>query len=271
MRLQAFLITSTLLAGLQITESALAWGADGHRIIGEGALVHLDQSARIAVAEVLENGPDSGMGEACNWPDEVRETSEWEWSAPLHYVNIPRRVQHYERQRDCSDGMCVTEGIKKYANELARNDLDHDKRWRALAWVCHLVGDLHQPLHAGYRDDRGGNLLKIEYKGEIHNLHQFWDRVVIKERLGRSNHWERPLNDAAWKVPAASWDPAEVNNWTGESHQLTARFAYPEGRVIQVEFADRTWLITRQQWQKAIIRLALILNATLGQSEIQLD
>jgi hypothetical protein len=271
MRLQVFLISVLTVPGFVISNTALPWGEEGHRIIGEDALNLLDTRARIAVEEILSNGPDQAIGETCNWPDRVRKTSQWEWSALLHYVNIPRKSRHYDRQRDCPDGLCVTEGIIRYANELTRTGLDSTRRWQALAWVCHLVGDLHQPLHAGYEDDLGGNLVQIEYRGEAHNLHQFWDRVVIMERLGMGDRWERVLGAAEWQSPAISWNPRETALWADESHILTASSAYPPDQVIQEEFADQTWLIVRKQWQKSSIRLAQVLKATLGAGEVVLD
>ena len=56
-----------------------------------------------------------------------------------------------------------------------------------------------------------------------------------------------------------------VNDWTDESHQLVARSAYPPTTEIDESFADQCWLVTRQQWIKASLRLAQILNTTLGE------
>ena len=94
MRLQAFLLLALPLA-------AFAWGTDGHRIVGVDALPMLDDSARAVVIEILGSDSDEAIGKACSWPDTVRETPQWEWSAPMHYVNIPRSARHYHRERDC--------------------------------------------------------------------------------------------------------------------------------------------------------------------------
>jgi hypothetical protein len=262
MRLQAFLL-------LALPAAVFAWGSEGHRIVGVNALPMLDDSARAAVVEILGSDSDQAVGKACFWPDTVRGTAEWEWSSPMHYVNVPRSARNYHRERDCEDGMCVTEAISKYANELSRPGLDAERRWQAFAWLCHLVGDLHQPLHAGYRDDRGGNNVDIEYKGKPYNLHQFWDRVVIRERLGSGDQWARPYPESsAWTHAPDSWKPRDVAFWTDESHALVGSSSYPPERVINECFADQSWLIIRQQWQKASNRLAQILNATLGEGDV---
>lgn len=189
----------------------------------------------------------------------------------MHYVNIPRHAQHYDRARDCADGMCVTAAIVKYSNELTLPGLSTEQRVQALAWVCHLVGDLHQPLHAGFRDDRGGNNVQVEYKGKQFNLHQFWDRVVIREHLESGDRWLRPLPTPEWSRAPGSWNPRDVMNWTDESHALAIRSAYPTGKLIDQAFSDQSWLIIKAQWQKASYRLAQILNATLGEGEIILE
>jgi len=264
MRLLVFLF-------LALPVAAFAWGSEGHRIVGVNALPMLDDSARATVLEILGGDSARIIGEACSWPDKVRETPKWEWSAPMHYVNIPRSALHYQRERDCADGMCVTEAISRYANELGAPGLDPERRWQAFAWLCHLAGDLHQPLHAAYLDDRGGNYVEIEYKNKHDNLHQFWDRVVIRDRLGRNDRWTRPYPDSEWTTARDHWNPKDTVSWTDESHALAGRSAYPPGRVIDENFADQSWLIIRQQWQKASARLAQVLNAVIGEGEVSLN
>jgi hypothetical protein len=242
-----------------------AWGPEGHRIIGHTALSMVDEAALALVVDILGSDSPKTVGKACFWPDTVSKKPGWEWSAPQHYVNIPRDNRHYDRQRDCGDGICVTEAIGKYAKELSRPGLSSTERRQAFAWLCHLVGDLHQPLHAGYLDDRGGNNVNIEYKGKARNLHQFWDRALIRTRLGYGDSWVKPYGGSEWTIASQHWNPDHVSIWTDESHALVAASAYPEGSVIDEPFAEQSWLIIRQQWQKAAHRLALILNATIGE------
>jgi hypothetical protein len=250
--------------------SALAWGQTGHRIVGRAAIDMLDETAAEALAGILGEVSAETLDAACNWPDTVRETPEWEWSAPLHYVNIPRHSLHYERERDCRDGLCVSQGIMKYADELGRPGLGAERKWQAFAFLCHLVGDLHQPLHAGFRDDRGANHVEITYRGESWNLHQFWDSVVIRERLSDEETMVGSLASHCIHSARGSWNPAQVAAWTDQSHALVIESAYPAQPDISEKFADTSWLITQEQWQDASIRLALILNAVLGEGEAKL-
>ena len=256
--------------------TARAWGPDGHVQTGMLAVQDLDPTASAWLQDVLGTNDVAAIDKACNWPDHVRETPQWEWSAPQHYVNIPRSTPHYDRARDCPDGLCVTEAIKKYANQLADlrladSRLNRRKQWEAFAWLCHLVGDLHQPLHAGYRDDRGGNDVNVSYRGETINLHQFWDRAVIREFMGPDGAWRKPPLSGNSFPAGKPWNPAETDTWTDWSHLLAGEAAYPPGEIIQADFAEKSWLIIRQQWLMAGERLARILNTVVGEGEVELD
>ena len=227
------------------------------------------------VDEILAfTGPDDvsgAMDKACNWPDKIRDNEGWKWSSPLHYVNIPRSTPHYSAQRDCPEGLCVTAAITRYANELAQPELGPERRWQALAFLCHFIGDVHQPLHAGFRDDRGANYVEVEYRGTEWNLHQFWDSVVASEKLNDEAELTSRIATKGKLNLKDSWNPDEAILWTEESHALATDAAYPEGKVISTEFADQAWQLTREQWFKASVRLALVLNAVLGEAEITLE
>ncbi len=260
---------------LLCTSNLFAWGQEGHRVIGQAAYQLLDDKARQEVAALLgtpaAGDTDAAIARACNWPDAIRDQAEWNWSGPLHYVNIPRSTSKYDRERDCPEGRCVTEGILHFSSQLGYDGLPPEKRWQAFAFVCHLVADLHQPLHAGFRDDRGGNTVNIEYQGEEWNLHQFWDGVVVRERLQDERLLIEQLVVAGGMEAGRDWSTAEVTAWTEESHALAASRAYPGQSVIDQAFADQAWDITLERWKLAAARLAQILNAVLGENQILVD
>ena len=246
---------------------AFAWGSDGHTAIGVLAIKQVQAGPLRELEDIIVPLTNESIQHACNWPDSLRETEQGEWSGPLHYVNIPHSTSEYERERDCPEGRCVTEGILHFANQLSYDGLPREKRWQAFAFVCHLVADLHQPLHAGFRDDRGGNTVDIVYRGEEWNLHQFWDGVVVRERLQDEGLLINQLVKSGDVAASQDWSPAKVKAWTEESHVLAASKAYPENDVIDQAFADQSWDITVERWELAAARLAKVLNAVLGENE----
>ena len=273
MRTKEFFILVGLVS-VMLAPAAMAWGPTGHRIVGAAAHAMLDPKARAEVDGILAFGKQEStleaLDRACNWPDKIRDKAGWEWSSPLHYVNIPRSTRHYLAERDCPEGRCVTAAITRYANELLQPQLSAERRWQALAFLCHFVGDLHQPLHAGFRDDRGANQVKIEYLGQEWNLHRFWDSVVVGEHIDNEADMISHIVSSGPLNSSSNWNPDEVIQWTGESHALAMDAAYPEGTVISEDFARQTWQITQSQWLKASLRLARILNAVLGEPDVTL-
>ena len=254
---------------------AFAWGRDAHTAIGIMAVNQLQPDALRELESIVNPLTKQGMAEACSWPDDLRETGEGEWSGPLHYVNIPRGEAVYSAARDCPahpDHMdfaerpaqhCVTEAIKYYAAGLSRPQASREQRWQAFAWLCHLVGDLHQPLHAGFADDRGGNDIGVIFKDEPMNLHHFWDTALISQRAGSWQYLVGELSEFPPIKAGSNWSPGTVNDWTGEAHKLARDSAYPASGAITEFFAAQSWGLTRQQIRLAASRLALILNAEL--------
>jgi hypothetical protein len=253
---------------------ANAWGRQGHAAIGQASMTLLSTQVRARVENILGvDSPaelDGALAKACFWPDTARDLPGWVWSAPLHYVNMPRGATRYDRERDCPEGLCVTEAIVKYAAELGATDFnganqqgDRQTAWQSFAWLCHLVGDIHQPLHAGFEDDRGGNEVEVEYRGERLNLHRFWDRALAEDRMAAAGSWRPDAGPKTGACGRPGWTRERVICWTEESHALASAAAYPRTAVITDSFADASWAVARKQWSKAAQRLALVLETVL--------
>ena len=55
--------------------------------------------------------------------------------------------------------------------DILASNAPEEKRLTALKYVVHLVADVHQPLHAGYGEDRGGNTYQLQAFMRGSNLH----------------------------------------------------------------------------------------------------
>lgn len=234
---------------------ALAWGADGHRLVAELAEAQLSAAAKAEAGRLLSQEPGATLASVSTWADEVRRPA----TAPWHYVNLPESECTYRRERDCPDGRCVVEAIAAQLAILKSSAADAE-RLVALKWVIHLVGDIHQPLHVGLASDKGGNLFQVRTSGRGSNLHAVWDGELIRRRAGGLS---RLLQDAAAVSPngVRTTDPSQ---WANES--CTVRSAagfYPDGRVAGPAYAE--------QWDGALVaqlalagrRLAEVLNGAL--------
>lgn len=257
--------------GLGLGPPAWGWGPQGHAAVGILAMEHADEAARSALADILGTIDDDRIDALCNWPDRIRDQPEWDWAAPQHYVNLPRQSERYDAERDCPDGLCVTEAIKKYAAELMDDRLDRQRREQAFAWLCHLVADIHQPLHAGFADDRGGNAVTVILDGEEANLHWFWDSLVIPRRIGNVRELMEDIPQRECDRVPDRWSPADVNAWTEESHRLAGSVVYPKSKAIDERFERRSWNIARKRLGLAAERFAQVLNATLGDGEVVVE
>jgi len=243
--------------------TVFAWSEDGHSAIGILAMTQLRAGARQELASILNPQDEQAIAKACNWPDVIRETEEGASTGPRHYINIPRGDVDYLQSRDCPDGQCATETIKHNARQLARREIDKEQRWQAFAWLCHVVGDLHQPLHAGFADDLGGNNYDITVRGEQMNLHGYWDHELIDKHV-EDRQMLVGLLGTSRPVPEGSvWTEESVDDWTNNSHHLARFQVYPENTKIDDTYEQASWILAQQRLNLAASRLAWIINSVL--------
>jgi hypothetical protein len=245
--------------------NVFAWDFEGHGVIGILAVNQLQPEARLRLDEILGDLEEATLIKACNWPDAVRETAEWDWSEPLHYVNLPRGEARYSAARDCPEQQCVTEAIKDYAGVLGNPAAGGEERRQAFAWLCHFTADIHHPLHAGYADDRGGNTVDVTFDGESMDLHEFWDRALIEHRVGDLEGLLTFLNTYhIYQRAGENWSESMVDDWTEESHQLVETVVYPPNSEIGHRYEEESWGLVQHRILTASSRLALIINTVLS-------
>jgi hypothetical protein len=289
------LLTPRLLAALLVllapAQAALAWGPEGHRMVGDIASRFLIPKASARVLELLESdrladGQPSGrrtLGEIAYWADEIKETDWGKRRGPWHYDDVPLcEKSAYEKY--CRNGRCASAQLARHIEILADEGASRRRRNEALKWIVHLVGDIHQPLHAGNRGDRGGNRVQVSFFGERDNLpygsinlHAVWDvhmvRRLISDRGGERAIVSAPLSEAQ----SGAWEKGSIADWIGETHLLARDVAYPllpvpsacsnkiTGVVpIDREYYSRAAPVIEIQIRKAGIRLARVLNDALG-------
>jgi len=167
--------------------------------------------------------------------------------------------------------------------ELGNTRAAARERDEALKWIVHLLGDIHQPLHAADNADQGGNLVPVALEG-VHtrgreSLHRAWDNDLVQLALHARRGQQPPRDIAALAAEAANLE-REVgrgtpDTWTRESNNLARNLAYrypgfacnrtPPGIVVlDAAYLQEAELVVRERLLLAGARLATLLNQTLS-------
>lgn len=271
-----------------------AWGVTGHAIIADIAEHHLTAPALEEVRRILRDEGLEHLDQVASWPDTIRK--ERPEASPWHYVAIPLTADAYDPARDCRNGDCAIEAIKRFSAILADRGQTPQARREALKFLVHIVGDLHQPLHgADNEHDHEGGAVRVTYFGQDRSgsypldLHWTWDTIILEHRLGLKEEPAASPNTAT-KVAAATeandldrhfhatlpgmtdLDPVD---WAMESHGLAKAYVYPgvvapgasppEHPVDLGEaYQKRAWPVVEKRLELGGLRLAALLNKLLA-------
>jgi hypothetical protein len=276
-----------LAVGVGAPRQALAWGNDGHRIVGDIAWHFLKPKTKAAVRDYLADPNYATLADAATWPDTfARRFKKYDGMKPLHFVDIAPQATSYQANRDCAHG-CVVTALDKYIGILSSTDDDSATSWRnhqqALYWVSHFVGDIHQPLHVAHPDMHGGNSTQVLFFGQPEKAHWVWDTGLISklelpfktpadrdEDAEEETLWQ-DLSYSLWseispaQVTAWQATPSPIN-WANETFAVAKQQAFlKSNETVDASYVASRTAALRQQLQKAGVRLAGVLNRALGQ------
>ena len=255
------------LLALSFALPAHAWGPLGHRLVARLADADLTPEARAGIARLLQAESDPTLAGIANWADELRANDPGlgKRSSRWHYVNIGDAGCVFDAARDCPRGDCVVGAIQAQAAILSDPSRSDAERRQALKFVVHFVGDIHQPMHAGYAADKGGNDFQLQFNGKGTNLHSLWDSGMI---------YDRHLDDDAYlaellKLPATPAAkpvlPPDAVAWAQASCRVAiAAGVYPSSHVLPEGYVAQYRPLAEAALRQAGDRLAAILNAALA-------
>lgn len=171
---------------ISISSMAYSWDELGHRTVANIAFNHLTQAALSAVQNLLQG---ENFIDTATWADEVKRLPGWTQTATYHYVSVGDGANYFQTlsslpalEQDKGDViMAIMKGILILRDP--RSDLK-SKNW-ALKFLIHFVGDLHQPMHTGLREDHGGNSLPVLWFTQRLNLHALWDGAIVQTAYGK--------------------------------------------------------------------------------------
>jgi nuclease S1 len=246
--------------------SASAWGPMGHRVAARMAETRLSPKALAAIQRLL--GPDVHLADIATWADEQKEIPD---AAQWHYVNVPLTAPQYEA-RYCPPQGCVVSRIEYFRRVLLEPGTGRQEKQRALKFLVHLVADLHQPLHVGDNNDKGGNLLQVQFFSIGSNLHRVWDSQIMERHTNNEQVWAWDLDGVTNPAKAGEWSKGTPEQWATQSLEI-AKTAYrvagsaaliQPGAKIGNEYCRTMLPVIQKQLAKAGVRTAFILNQIFG-------
>ncbi|WP_202844112.1 S1/P1 nuclease [Luteimonas saliphila] len=264
------LIAALIIAyALFAAPAAYAWGPLGHRLVARLAEPLLTPPARAEVQRLLATEGLDSLADVANWADDVRANDPvlGKQSAKWHYINIGEHACTYDAASACPGGDCVVEAIRAQAAILGDRARSDAERLQALKFLVHFVGDIHQPMHAGYARDRGGNTVQLNLHGEGTNLHAVWDgRLLASARLDEDAYARKlRLDPADLSSDTSPYAPVAPEAWAELSCQTaTAQGVYPRAAKIDNAYLQRHRPTAEKQVQAGGARLARLLNETFG-------
>lgn len=250
-----------------LSPAAYGWSYGVHGLVC-GAAYELTSSQGQALVDKYSDGD---WAASCVWPDQVRNSTHRE-TYEYHFINVPKKSRRLDvsMEKDCAAYDCVHQAVARYASYLAAAETKKATKIEALKFIGHFVADLHQPLHVGYLEDRGGNSLKLRVKGVrgIRSLHSIWDSVIPGQMDLANVSAVASLVAAIDPANKAKWRSLDFESAVQESFDLARSHAYtlPNGQdvvgdsTLPTSYINRAKPVVRAQLEKAAIRLANLLH-----------
>ena len=256
----AFLVTIVI----TLPFDGFAWNIPTHMITGVIAhrLLEGSEPGKAAAIEAIlkqhprytdgrrdsvEKLPKSERGEmlfmlAARWADEIRPQAKSQSEARWHYINFPfKPTGEPENIKPLPpDPNNILSAIAE--NErILRSEASAEKRAGALAWLFHLIGDVHQPLHTAQlftreypNGDRGGNeiCIRVGLNTAPVELHRLWDGLITSSsntaRLGKI---VTDLLSKFSRVGLRELEHDSPDAWAKESYEIATKVAYENGSL----------------------------------------
>ncbi|MFV0249157.1 MAG: S1/P1 nuclease [Tenacibaculum sp.] len=251
----------TLIISLLLSFYGLAidvdWGSTGHRVTGKIAAKYLSKKAKRKVRKLLK---DESLAFVSTYADEIKSDKKYRAFYVWHFVNMPLNGNYEDSEKNPKGDLLS--GIE-YCIEVLKNknSLDKDKRFY-LKMLVHLIGDLHQPLHLGRKEDKGGNSIEVQWHGKKTNLHSVWDEAILSK-------WNMSYTELANSFPCLSKqqikniNKGNISDWVEESHKLTTKIyqSIEQSKNLSYWYSYIYFPLVRKQLQKGGLRLAKLLNS----------
>ena len=262
-----------------------AWGAEGHRISGLVATELLTPTARIRLNQLI---PNADLADIALYMDINRQelATQIPGSDKWHYDNESVcKTRAYDNY--CPNGDCASSKIPVYVRILSDPASTAEAKVQAIRFLAHMIGDIHQPLHAADDEDLGANLkfvLMPDAPADAlppRRLHAVWDSDLVKLTTRGSSEadYARRLLVRYRDSHIAGWQGGTVRDWMKESFTLSTALTYgklpgftcgvewPSSQIaprrLTQAYVDASLVPIPAQLAKAGARIAWVLNTAL--------
>ena len=178
----------------------------------------------------------------------------------------------------------------KVLRDAAASDAD---KAIALAWILHLGGDIHQPLHDSGRvtkfdpkGDQGGNLFMLSPKGATGDdrlsLHWYWDSIIGRNITRVNDACDSDYLPAIAKQITEKYPLSKMRNrlklgkfdeWQQEGFQIASTKLYPAslkfGEMPSDDYKKMAFNISEEQIALAGYRMGAMLDQMFGNQVVQ--
>ena len=256
---------------LMASSNAFGWGRMGHATIAKIAEDHLSKKAATTISEYLDG---KSIVSYASYPDDYRSVHLIDvgfepsnsprvtvWGHSFQ-ANKDGSLFHGERKGDEYVKNCVwrlDEVINRFEKE--HKSMTDSARRVSLAFIVHLVGDIHCPRHVRYEDEPTSGGYMIKYGGKTMKNHSFWDTSCLTACHPWGYTDIASLLDRCNKREIAEICEGDVYTWA-EENARGSRFTIEvkEGETLTRAYVTEHIGYVEDQIRKAGYRLASVLN-----------
>ena len=232
------------------------WGKTGHRVVSKLAQQYLTTKAQKEI-DILLDG--ASLVSISTYGDEIKSNPKYKALRPWHYINLPLNESYVNAKKNPKGDVVMA--IKKCIAKVKDQNEPKNERAFYLKLLVHFIGDLHQPMHVGRKEDRGGNSIRLQWFGKTSNLHRLWDSHLIDSHGMNATQLLGDLEELSPKLIKEIQNQS-LEQWVNESQAL-AKIIYentPSNSKLGEEYQSRYLPLLKIQLQRGGLRLAAQLN-----------
>ena len=232
------------------------WGATGHRVVGEVASKHISKRTKTAIKKLLGG---QSLAYISNYADDIKSDKRYRSLGPSHYANLNLNESYLSSKKNTKGD--IVKAISKCISVLKNKNESYENKQFNLKLLVHFIGDIHQPMHLGKEEDRGGNRIEVTWFGKKSNLHRIWDSNIIESK-------QMSYSEISYNLPyqtkkeLLSIKKASLSVWIEESHLITNKIytSLPKNKKLGYAYRYEYFDIIRLQLLKGGLRLAYVLD-----------